>query len=113
MPKKDAEIRSVCVRCGAEVQIRVKSEQITQQSSADIAVWLPTVKENCVAATDLCPDINFFCSPEHLKQWNTAHPEQNGQLLTLAQALAYGRKTFEPLLQGVTNGCTGEPCNPL
>lgn len=112
MLKKDTEICSACVQCGDEIQIQVKSEQITQQSPEGITVWLPTVKEKCVAATDLCPDINFFCSPAHLKQWNTEHPEQNGQLLTLTQALAYGRKTFEPLLQGATDGRAGEHCKP-
>ncbi len=99
MLKKDAEIRSACVQCGGKVQIQVKSEQITQQSPESIVVWFPTVKEQCVAATDLCPDVNFFCSPEHLKQWNTEHPGQSGEMLTLAQALEGGRRTFEPLLQ--------------
>ena len=99
MLKKDAEIRSACVQCGGEILIQVKSEQITQQSPEGIVVWFPTVKEKCVAATDLCPEVNFFCSPDHLKQWTTEHPGQSGELLTLVQALEEGRRTFEPLLQ--------------
>ena len=62
-------------------------------------VWLPTVPGTCVAATDLCPSLNFFCSAAHLDQWRAAHPDTHGQKLTLEQALAGGRKTFEPLLQ--------------
>jgi len=99
MLKKDVEIHSACVQCGGEIQIQVKSEQITQHSPEGIVVWFPTVREQCVAATDLCPDVNFFCSPEHLKQWNIEHPGQSGELLAFVQALEGGRRIFEPLLQ--------------
>lgn len=109
MLKKDAEIRSACVQCGGEIQIQVKSEQLAQQSPEDIVVWFPTVREKCIAATALCPDLNFFCSSDHLRQWGIEHPEQNGQLLTLIQAVEYGRKTFGPLLQGATS-CADERC---
>lgn len=108
MLKKDTKIHSACVQCSGEVQIQVEAGQITQQSPERIMVWLPTVSERCVAAMDLCPAVNFFCSPEHLKQWNAKHPEQHGRLLTLAQALEHGRKTFALLLQGSTN--SAEKC---
>ncbi len=109
MLKQEAKIRSACAQYSGEVQIQVQAGQITQQSPERILVWLPTVTERCVAALDLCPEVNFFCSPEHLKQWNAEHPEHHGQLLTLAQALEYGRKTFATLLQGSTN--SAEQCS--
>jgi hypothetical protein len=106
MLNRDAEIRSACAQCGGEVYIQVRSKHITQQNTEDIVVWFPTRKAQCIVATDLCPAVNFFCSPEHLQQWKAMYPEQNGQALTLAQALASGRKIFEPLLQGSTDKCS-------
>lgn len=106
MLRRDAEILSACAQCGGEIQIHIQSGQITQRSPMDMVVWLLAMKEKCIAATDLCPAVNFFCSPEHLQQWSAAHPGQNGHLLTLAQALEGGRKTFEPLLQESTDSCS-------
>jgi|SRR5215813_253749 len=98
MLRRDAEIRSVCAQCGGEIQIQVLAGRVIKHSPEDLVVWFPTVRERCVAATDLCPTLNFFCSPLHLRQWTTIHPEHSGQPLTLAQALDSGRNTFEPLL---------------
>jgi hypothetical protein len=109
MLKKGAKIRSACAYCEGEIQLQVQAGQIIQHSPEGMVVWLPTMREKCVAATDLCPELNFFCSPAHLSQWSTEHPEQHGQLLTLTQAVEYGRKTFEPLLQGATS-CADERC---
>lgn len=110
MLKRDAKIRSACAHCGGEIQLQVEAGQIAQHCPEGLVVWLPTVREKCVVATDLCPELNFFCSPEHLTRWSTNHPEQSGQLLTLTQALEYGRRTFELLLQGSTDGCANERC---
>ncbi len=113
MLRRDAEIRSTCAHCGGEIQIQVQTEQITRHSPEDVVVWFPTVTEQCVVATDLCPALNFFCSPAHLQQWSAEHPERHGQLLTLPQAVEYGQKTFEPLLQGATEGCDSKHCKSL
>jgi hypothetical protein len=98
MLRRDAEIRSLCVHCGEEVQIQIHAGQLKGHRPQRLVVWLPTVKEKCVAAIDLCPSLNFFCSTAHLKQWHTAHPEHHGRLCTLTQALEKGRNTFEPFL---------------
>lgn len=98
MLKRDAEIHSQCAQCQDEVTVNIHDEQITQQHPTSLVVWLPTVQGKCVAATDLCPSLNFFCSATHLDQWRAAHPEKQGEKLTLEQALAGGRNTFEPLL---------------
>ncbi len=99
MLKRDAEIHSCCRQCQDEVTVHIHHEEVTQQNPSGLVVWLPTVPGKCVAATDLCPSLNFFCSAAHLDQWRAAHPDTHGQKLTLEQALAGGRKTFEPLLQ--------------
>ncbi|MGH8006550.1 MAG: alkylmercury lyase family protein [Candidatus Binatia bacterium] len=99
MLKKDAEIYSACTQCRGEIQIQFQSGHIRQERPKGIVVWFPAMKEKCLAATDLCPAVNFFCSAVHLGQWRAGHPVQSGQRLTLLQALEHGRKTFEPLLQ--------------
>ena len=84
------------------MQIQIQAGQLRGHRPQSLVVWLPTVKEKCVVAIDLCPSLNFFCSTAHLKLWHPAHPEHHGQLCTLAQALEKGRNTFEPFLSGVT-----------
>ncbi len=81
--------------------VHIQHEQLTQHSPAGLVVWFPTVQGSCVAATDLCPSVNFFCSATHLDQWRAAHPEKQGEQLSLELALAGGRNVFEPLLQDV------------
>jgi hypothetical protein len=102
MLKCDAEIHSLCTQCQDAVTILIQHEEVRHQSPSGLVVWFPTVQGTCVAATDLCPSLNFFCSAAHLNQWCAAHPEKHGEMLTLEQALVDGRKTFEPLLQEVT-----------
>jgi hypothetical protein len=102
MLRRDAEIRSLCGHCGKEARIQIQAGQLRGHHPQRLVVWLPTVKEKCVTAIDLCPNLNFFCSPAHLKQWRTAHPEHHGQMLTLVQALEKGRNIFEPFLSGMT-----------
>jgi hypothetical protein len=102
MLRRDAEIHSSCIYCSKEVQIQIQAGQLRGHRPRRLVVWLPTVKEKCVAAIDLCPSLNFFCSTAHLKLWHMAHPEHHGQLLTLAQALEKGRSIFESFLSEVT-----------
>lgn len=99
MLKRDAEIHSRCTQCQDAVTVHIQQQEVTHRSPAGLVVWLPTVQRKCVAATDLCPSLNFFCSAIHLNQWRAAHPEKHGEMLTLEQALSLGRNTFEPLLQ--------------
>lgn len=106
MLKQDATIHSVCAQCAGEIQIQIQSERITTYSSERIVIWYPHVQEECVAAVDLCHQLNFFCSVDHLERWNGEHPEKRGHLLTLEQALEGGRRTFETLLQEPDRCCS-------
>lgn len=105
MLKRNADVGSACAQCGGHIRIQIKSEQIVERSPDEIVVWLADRKEGCVAAVDLCPDLNFFCSPRHLEEWKVKRPEQSGQMLTLDQALQGGRQTFEKLLQAQSSCC--------
>jgi hypothetical protein len=97
MLRRDADIASSCAECGAGVRIEVRGQEIMRHEPAETVVWLGERAEGCVAATDLCPDLNFFCSPEHLGRWRD-DAGARGEQLSLAEALARGREVFERLM---------------
>lgn len=98
MLHRDADIASRCEGCGADVRVSVRGSEIASYEPAGIAVWLAERGEGCLAATDLCPDLNFFCSMEHVTRWASDHPQKQGQRLTLEEGLTRGRQVFERLL---------------
>lgn len=104
MLRRDADIVSRCAGCEVDVRIEVRGREIVRQEPADIVVWLAERREDCVAATDLCPDLNFFCSPDHLDRWRTG-AGATGEQLTLSQALARGREVFERLMADSSPEC--------
>ena len=99
MLAKDADIVSACQQCGNDIEVQVASGEITHKMPEGIAVWYGVAKEGCVAATDLCPDLNFFCSEEHLRTWADERSDRAGEMLTLDGALQRGREVFEKLMQ--------------
>lgn len=104
MLRKDAVIVSTCAGCGRDVRVEIASGRIAAHDPAHVAVWYGTVEQGCVPATDLCPDLNFFCSPEHLAAWSHAQADRTGEALTLDEALRRGRQVFEDLL-GARSPC--------
>jgi hypothetical protein len=98
MLRRDADISSRCAGCGTDVRIEVRGRAIVSHSPADIVVWFAERMEGCVAATDLCPDLNFFCSPDHLAKWREG-ADARGEQLSLSDALARGREVFERLME--------------
>lgn len=99
MLKQDAEIASACEQCGGDIELRISNGEITRKAPGEIVVWYGVAGEGCVVATDLCPDLNFFCSSEHLEMWTKERPSRAGDMLTLDQALERGRQSFEKLMQ--------------
>jgi len=100
MLRRDADIASACESCGADVTVAVRDGRAASWAPDGIMVWMKEAGAGCVAATDLCPDLNFFCSPACASAWAAAHPEQHGEQIGLAEALARGRQVFEALLFG-------------
>jgi hypothetical protein len=98
MLRRDARIRSSCAECGTVIGIDIEEREIARNAPRDTVVWLGERVDGCVAATDLCPDLNFFCSQTHLAQWRT-RVTARGEQLTLDEALARGRQVFERLME--------------
>ena len=105
MLRKGADIASSCAGCGTEVGVEVRGGHVTAYAPADVVVWIGEMSEGCVAATDLCPDLNFFCSSVCIGAWSRAHPEKRGEQLDFEEAVKRGRQVFEGLLGGSGNCC--------
>jgi len=100
MLKEDVKIDSVCDFCGENLSIQISKEGVVNTSSESIVVGNASSGCCSVSATDLCPHLNFFCSEDHLNQWNTKHPEQPAKLYSLDKAIKWGRTSFEGLMSG-------------
>jgi hypothetical protein len=105
MLRRDAFIMSRCAGCDADVRIEVRGREIVSHEPEEIVVWLAERSEGCVAATDLCPDLNFFCSSDHLSRWR-AGTVASGEQLSLGEALARGREVFERLMDQSSECCS-------
>jgi Alkylmercury lyase len=97
MLKRDALIESSCMDCGSPVLVDVAKGTVARHEPPELMVWLADQPEGCVVATDICPNLNFFCSAEHLGRWQHGSGSA-GRRLTLAEAVAYGRQVFESLM---------------
>jgi hypothetical protein len=95
----DVTIRSVCYHCGKPIAVNVEKYAVVRAKPSEVVVWHETSEGCCVAAVDLCPHVNFFCSPNELAQWRTVNPSQKGKELSLAVALDRGREVFGSLLK--------------
>ena len=105
MLRKDADIVSTCAGCGGEVRVEVRGGHATAYAPWDVTVWLGEMSEGCVAATDLCPDLNFFCSPACVDAWTLAHPQKRAERLNIDEAVERARQVFEDLLYGGGECC--------
>ena len=104
MLRRDVDIASACAGCGVEVRVEVRGGRVGAHAPSDVTVWFGDTSEGCVAATDLCPDLNFFCSPACREGWNRTHPEKRGMGLGLEDAVSRGRRVFEDLLYANDDG---------
>jgi predicted transcriptional regulator len=70
---KDLKVISRCGWCKQEVTIQIKQGEIVSKSHPGILIWNFEPTEGPAAET-CCPMVNFFCSKEHLTQWEDANP---------------------------------------
>jgi bacterioferritin-associated ferredoxin len=85
---QDVGIRSQCFHCRCGIEMAVEGGRITSAEPADSVVWSS-------ASSYDCPMTNFFCCKDHLLQWRETVPDEQGRLLTLAEALEAGQKAAE------------------
>src|SRR5205823_9698107 len=75
------------------IQIEPETERVMAEPTG-VVVFVGTTGEGTAAACR-CPFINFFRSAEAAIAYHEAHPELDGEVLSLDAAVTYGRRVFE------------------
>ncbi|HLZ69959.1 MAG TPA: alkylmercury lyase family protein [Dehalococcoidia bacterium] len=78
--------------------LQVQIDPVTGRAAADppsVIVFAGSSGGEGTAAACRCPFINFFRSAEAADEYLRAHPELDGQILALDDAVAFGRRVFE------------------
>src|SRR5712692_4688862 len=75
MLKTNAVITSACVRCGRAITVEVRKGRVHCYVPKTIRVWDMKRDLERVTAVVCCPNMNFFCSPRHLAEWQAEHPD--------------------------------------
>lgn len=72
---KDIRIVSRCEKCKQKITVEIRNEEIVSKSHPTTLIWRTSRKEGRPSAETCCPEINFFCSEEHVKEWKAENPE--------------------------------------
>ena len=96
---QEADIVSRCAQCQASVEVAVAPDGLGQHRPGNSVVWFPLAEDTCCpVAESRCPDINFFCSPEHQDAWRQNRGWPKGLSLTMPEAFEAGQEIFGSLL---------------
>ncbi len=85
----DAVAGTTCPACGRPIEVRFREGRGTHGSR--LRVWLPRQECWTSLVDEMCPQMNLFCSQEHLDQWRRREGEPPGAALTLGETEALGR----------------------
>ena len=99
MCRRNVLIESRCRACGKAVRISTveRGTQLGRVFPAGTVVWHDIAYRGSAAAS-CCPNIEFFCSDEHLNEWLRMTGPRNGQRLSPDEALQVGSAIFGPVL---------------
>jgi alkylmercury lyase len=86
---EDAQVATACPHCSAEITLTIRSG--APHAGDDLVLWLPTSSCSHVV-TQFCPDVNFFCSREHLDAWRSKVGEAEGRVLSAEEVAELGRQ---------------------
>jgi len=87
MLNRNAKVISQCEWCKQKITIEIKNGQVATKSHPHILIWNPK-RQEIPAAKTCCPMVNFFCSNDHLREWQDRNPDllKKGQGALLGQA---------------------------
>jgi hypothetical protein len=93
-------VRSRCPACENEMTIEMRDGRVASSNPDGIVQFVSSSgKCGCTAKT-FCPNMNFFCSREHVAAWRERNPAlAKGELYSLQQTLEYGRHIFGSFLE--------------
>lgn len=91
----DAVARTACPACGQAIEVEFREGRASDNEQ--LRAWLPP-QDCCTSVIDeLCPDMNLFCSEEHLEEWRHRQGDPPGAVLTLEETEDLGRKWWGDL----------------
>jgi mercuric reductase len=92
-------VRSRCPACENEMTIVMKDGRVASSNPTGIVQFVSSGGECGCTAKTFCPNMNFFCSEEHVAVWRERNPALGkGELYSLQQTLEYGRDIFGSFL---------------
>ncbi len=95
---EDVDIESACMHCGEVINIKMRDGSIVERHPDGALVWIG-LKYSSHAATSLCTSLVFFHSKEHLDEWRSKNPGEDGKALSLAEGMHVGKVIFEGRLR--------------
>jgi alkylmercury lyase len=108
---EDAVAETACYQCGTPVIVEFHAGQLVRASHADARIWdAQRMAGAGTAGPPHCALMNLFCSAEHLVEWQAAHPNERGQIRTLAEVAELGRAEWGALSQAAC--CDPEEYQP-
>lgn len=87
--REDGQVITACPHCSAEIVVQIEAG--VPEADEDLVLWLPSASCSHVV-TQFCPDVNFFCSREHLEAWRSRAGEPVGEMLSADEASELGRQ---------------------
>ena len=95
--EEDAQVTTVCPQCDSD--IRVSARRGVPDGDENVVLWLPTSGCSHVMS-QFCPEVNLFCSRDHLKQWRASRNADEGRVLSLDATADLGGQWWAYLTDG-------------
>jgi Alkylmercury lyase len=95
-----AEVASLDPVTGEEVWLRVEPGDGSWWEPNDAVVVAAAKREAGPSASTCCRFVNFFASPESAGRYLREHPELQGEVVSIAEAIEAGRLVFGEVLEG-------------
>lgn len=95
---EDGLVFTACPHCSTGIVVPIDAG--APVAHEDVLLWLPSTSCSHVV-TQFCPDVNLFCSQDHLDAWRSKAGEPEGETLDVEGAAALGRQWWGYLTRAV------------
>lgn len=100
MLEQDIVIRSRCPECEGEMKIEMKNGKIASCVPDGVVEFVSSGDHCGCTAKTFCPNMNFFCSVEHVEKWRKKNPASaKGEMYLLNQVSEHGKYIFGDFLK--------------
>ena len=108
---EQALVETTCHQCGTAVRLELHGAEVVSASHPAARIWeAARLQGRGTAGPPHCALMNLFCSAEHLRAWQQAHPNEQGAERDLAQVGALGRAEWADVAEPDA-GSSGRACS--